>query len=135
MTLCDSMNYSPIGSSDCGILQARILEWATRPSSKWSSWPRNRTAVSGISCIGRWVLYHQCHPGSPGIKHMLISPVGKEHSSHPCDFLRFLLTLLFVCMPGKFLEYLFLWNMSEGLNVNCRSDSILIIFMQLEFTM
>ena len=44
----------------------------------------------------------------------------------------FYLTLLFVYMPGKFLEYLLLWNMSGVLNVNCSSDSILIIFMQLE---
>ena len=30
-TLCDSMGCSPPGSSVCGILQARILEWAAIP--------------------------------------------------------------------------------------------------------
>ena len=41
-----------------GILQARILEWVAIPISRGSSWPRDRTHVSYISCIGRWVLYH-----------------------------------------------------------------------------
>ena len=35
-TLCDSMGYSPPGSSLHGILQARILEWITIPFSKGS---------------------------------------------------------------------------------------------------
>ena len=34
-----------------GILWARILEWAAVPSSRGSSWPRNRTRISRISCI------------------------------------------------------------------------------------
>ena len=32
-TLCDPMDYSHIGSSVHGILQARILEWLSMPSS------------------------------------------------------------------------------------------------------
>ena len=34
LTLCDSMNCSPPGSSVRGILQARILEWAAIPFSR-----------------------------------------------------------------------------------------------------
>ena len=34
LTLCDPMNCSPPGSSVHGILQARILEWVTMPSSR-----------------------------------------------------------------------------------------------------
>ena len=45
-TLCDPMGCSPLGSSVNGILQARILEWAAMPSSRGSSWSRNRTWVS-----------------------------------------------------------------------------------------
>ena len=41
-----------------GILQARMLEWVAMPSSRESSWPRDRTHASYISCIGRWVIYH-----------------------------------------------------------------------------
>ena len=55
----------PPGSSVYGILQARILEWVAMPSSRGSSWPRDQTSTSYISCIGRRVLYHWCHLGSP----------------------------------------------------------------------
>ena len=60
------MDCSPPGSSVHGILQAGILDWVAMPSSRGSSWPNNRTHVSHVSCIGRWVPYHQHHLGSPG---------------------------------------------------------------------
>ena len=41
-----------------GILQARILEWVDISSSRESSWCRDWTYISRVSCIGRWVLYH-----------------------------------------------------------------------------
>ena len=56
--LCDPMDCSPPGSSAHGILQAKILEWVVTPSSRGSSWPRDRTRVSYAPCIGRRVLYH-----------------------------------------------------------------------------
>ena len=66
-TLCDPVDCSPPGSSLHGILQARILAWIAVPSSRGSSWPRDRTRASRVSCIGRQVLYHQCHLGSSSI--------------------------------------------------------------------
>ena len=45
---------------------ARILQWVAISSSLESSRPRDRTHVSCVSCIGRWVLYHLLHLGSPG---------------------------------------------------------------------
>ena len=57
-TLCDPMDCSPPGFSDHGILQARIPEWAGISSSRGSSWPRDQTCTSYVSCIGRRVLYH-----------------------------------------------------------------------------
>ena len=48
-----------------GIFQARILEWVVMPSCRVSSWLKDQTQVSYISCIGRWVLYHYCHLESP----------------------------------------------------------------------
>ena len=33
-TLCDPMNYSPLGSSVHGILQARTLEWVAMPFTR-----------------------------------------------------------------------------------------------------
>ena len=50
--LCDSMDYSP---PDCSVLgfPARLLELVAISSSSGSSWPRDWTQVSYISCIGR----------------------------------------------------------------------------------
>ena len=45
-----------------GILQARILEWVAKPSSRGSSQPRDQTQVSHIE--GQ-ILYHLSHQGSP----------------------------------------------------------------------
>ena len=63
--LCDPMDCSLQGSSVDRILQARILEWVAMPSFRGSSWPMDRTCVPYVSCIGRRVLYHQHHSGSP----------------------------------------------------------------------
>ena len=52
LTLCDPMDCNPTGSSVHGILQERILEWVAMPSSRGSSWPRDRTQVSYVSFIG-----------------------------------------------------------------------------------
>ena len=53
------MDCSPPDPSVYGILQARILGWVAMPSFKGSSRPRDQTCVSYVSCIGRWILYHQ----------------------------------------------------------------------------
>ena len=37
LTLCDSVDYSPLCSSLHGMLQARIPEWVAMPSSRDSS--------------------------------------------------------------------------------------------------
>ena len=65
LTLCDSVDCSLPDSPVHGILQAKILEWVAGPSFRGSSWPRDPTHVSCISCIDRWILYHQHHLGSP----------------------------------------------------------------------
>ena len=47
--------YSPLGSSVCEILQARILDWVAMLSSRGSSQPRDLTQVFYVSCIaGRY---------------------------------------------------------------------------------
>ena len=48
--LCDPMDCSPPGSSVHGFIQSRILKWVAMPSSRQSSWPRDWTCVSYISC-------------------------------------------------------------------------------------
>ena len=61
-TLCNPMDSNLSGSSVHGILQARVLEWVAIPFSRGSSQPRDHTQVS---CIGRQILYHLSHQGSP----------------------------------------------------------------------
>ena len=46
---------SPLRLSVHRILQARILEWVAISFSRGSTWPRDRTSISYVSCI---VLYH-----------------------------------------------------------------------------
>ena len=58
VTLCDSMDCSPPGSSVHGVFQVRILEWVDMSSCRRSSWLRDQTCVSCVSCTGRRILYH-----------------------------------------------------------------------------
>ena len=60
LTLCDPVDCSPPSSSVYGIPQAGILEWVAMPSSRGSSWPRDRTHISTSTCIYRWVFFYPC---------------------------------------------------------------------------
>ena len=68
LTFCSPVDCSLPVSPVHGILQARLLEGVAMPSSRGSSQPRDRTCISYVSCIGRWVLNHKHHLGSPMIK-------------------------------------------------------------------
>ena len=58
LTLCDLMDCSSPGSSVHRIFQERILEWVAISSSRGSSWPRDQTRISLVSCSGRQILDH-----------------------------------------------------------------------------
>ena len=60
--------YSAPGFSVHGISQVGILEWIAISSSRASSRSRDQTHVSCISCISRWILYHEHHLESPWLK-------------------------------------------------------------------
>ena len=62
LTLCDPMDYDPPGSTLHGIFQARILRWDAIPFFRGYSQPKDQTQVS---CMGRQILYHVNHQGSP----------------------------------------------------------------------
>ena len=62
------MDCSPPGSSVHGIFQARILEWVTISYSMGTSWSRDQTHISCISCIVRGILYHWA-TGKPVLGH------------------------------------------------------------------
>ena len=51
-SLCDTNDCSPPSSSVHGIFQARMLEWIAISCSRESSWARDWTHVSFVSCIG-----------------------------------------------------------------------------------
>ena len=55
LTLCNLVDCCPPGFSVLEIFQARILKWVAISYSRGSSWPRDWT---GISCMGRQILYH-----------------------------------------------------------------------------
>ena len=65
MSLCDSLECSPPGSSVHEISQARILARVAISYSRESFRPRDRTHISCICCIGRWILYQL---GSPFLR-------------------------------------------------------------------
>lgn len=73
----------PPGSSVQGILQARVLERVAMSSSRGSSRPRDWTS-SLVSSIGRRVLYHYCHLGSPRVRyggnHLLVCQVNTVYT-------------------------------------------------------
>ena len=62
--LYNPMDCSPPGSSVCGSLQARILEWVAVPFSRGSSRPRDGTQISYTSCLAGGLL-PQVPPGKP----------------------------------------------------------------------
>ena len=63
LTLCDPMDCSPLGSSVCGILQARILEWVAISFSSGSSPPRDGT---GVFCLRRQICTLSLHRSYQG---------------------------------------------------------------------
>ena len=71
-SLCDPIDYRPPGSSVHGIFQARITEWVAMPHSRGSSWPRDPTLVSCVSCIGRWIFFLTTKPPGKPTKRVLM---------------------------------------------------------------
>ena len=67
LTLCNPMDCSPPGSSVCGILWERILEWVAIPSSRDSPVPQTKPMVpvapalqAGSSPLSHWGAQKQC---------------------------------------------------------------------------
>ena len=65
-----SVEGSPQGSSVHGIFQQRILEQVSISYFSGSSQSRDRSCVSWVSCIGRWILYH-CATWKPPSKWLI----------------------------------------------------------------
>ena len=54
---CNPMDCSTLGFSIHGISQAQTLDWVAISFFRESFQPRDRTYISCVSCIGRWILY------------------------------------------------------------------------------
>ena len=64
--LCHPMDCSLPASFVYGITQARILEWVAISSFRGSSWPRDQTHLSCVSCIADifftcWAIREACY--------------------------------------------------------------------------
>ena len=130
LTLCDSTDCGPSGSSVHGIFQARILEWVALPFSRGSSRPWDRTCTSYVSYSGRWVFFTTSATwGAPPLTEYSC----KRKKKNP-DFQQLLwtLTTLFLfpqrnpfcrAPPVAFgLHALPCWPGSPSLHTQCRRD-------------
>ena len=83
---CNPMDCNPPGSSVQGILQARILDWIAISFSRGSSQPGDWTCISYVSCVGRQVLYHWSHLGSPYMYIYILIHCSIVDSQHCVSF-------------------------------------------------
>ena len=67
LTLGGTMDGSPPGCSIHGIFWARLFASIAISYSRGSSHLRDQTRISCIISIGRRILYHWCHLGSPSV--------------------------------------------------------------------
>ena len=101
LTVCDSVNCGPPGSSVPGILQARILEWAAISFLRGTSRPRGQTWVSciagGYFADAATLKEALGSVSAPPLREQRSSLVERESSLSPTDFRRatsFTLTLM-----------------------------------------
>ena len=80
LTLCNPMDCSPPGSSVHGIFQERILEQVAIFFSRGSSWAKDQTRISCVSCTGRQIFA----TSKEGTERMLLSH-EKSQDSWPLE--------------------------------------------------
>ena len=62
-----------------------MLEWVAISSSRGSSWPTDRTLISYVAWVGRWILYH-CVPLEAHTTYQPSSNLKREAPWSPCPF-------------------------------------------------
>ena len=157
LTLCDSMDYSPPGSSVHGISQARILKWDAISFSRWIfffndnligketrilfSFTNGLRASLYIECLiwrsnwtegGPWFPWgrgRKAHGflGHPGAQ----QGGGRAHSSDFCSFFFFLASIR-TCLASVFSWLLTTFSLFDLLNV-CFSSVFHTCFDSLPF--
>ena len=84
LSLCDPMDYSPQGSSVHEIFLTRILEQVTIIYSRGIFQPRDGTCVLGISCTGKWILYHGATWEAQELNKQIAIP-GSDRKTQNCQ--------------------------------------------------
>ena len=105
-TLCDPIHGSPPGSSDPGILQARVLEWvAISFSNKWK-WKVKGKSLSRVQLLATpWTAAYQAPPSMGFSRQEYWSGVPL-----PCPSLSLTISdCIHVAANGIILFYSFLW--------------------------
>ena len=69
-TLCDPLDCGPSGSSNYGILQARILKWVAMPFSRGSSQSRDQTYIYYVYLPWQVGSLPLVPPGKPQARHL-----------------------------------------------------------------
>jgi len=96
LTLCDLWTVVRQAPLSMGFSRQEYWSELPFPSSRGSSWPRDRTSFSSDSCLGRQILLPLSHLGNPW-KHLLLfshwvmsnslPPHGLQHARLPCPSL------------------------------------------------
>ena len=86
-TLYDPMDCSQPSSSVHGIFQASILEWVATTSSRASSWLRDLTWISCVSCFLNWPAgsLPLAPPGKPLSFHVCVKSLSRVQLCDPMD--------------------------------------------------
>ena len=95
LTLCDPMNCSPPVSSVHGTFQAKILEQDAIIFSRGSSWPRDQTYISWVSCTGKRILHHWGNINILSSEHIFKMSTPSIH--HNLNFDHMSKTVVFDC--------------------------------------
>ena len=93
-----------------GTVQARILEWVSYSYSRGSSWLRDWTRLSCVSCIGRWVLYHWAIWEAPRCIVCCFSKNMMERCARPLN------DIVAIFKANPFLFFFLVWNNSSILS-------------------
>ena len=105
-TLWDPMYCSPPGSSVCGILQARVLQWALLPFLLFRILLTQESNLGFLHC--RQILYHLSYPGSPHIYIYIYIYIYTfmyiNVNNYKCCIYIYIYIYIYMCIYGKMLH-------------------------------
>ena len=141
LTLQDPMDCSPPGSSVHGIFQVKNIRAGYHFLLRGSSWPKNWTWVSYISCTGRQILYRWATGEAPENKYrksknrdQLKRPRGVTRGRH-CPLKKVeIFTKLFpqlghqLLRMQKYFKTFDIWNQSQHRDIHIDLVILMLLF-------